>query len=312
MTVPARDPDWATVLPALPPASWSAYVRTARPKQWLKNILVFAAPGAAGDITHPGTALRSAAMFGLFCLASASTYYINDVLDIDADRIHPTKRWRPIASGQVKRRSAWVMGLAGVVVAAGLSALLGPKSLLVVGLYLSLTLAYSLWLKREPVLEMGVLTGGFILRAVAGGVATGIPLSDWFLIVASFGSLFMVGGKRYAEYQGLGEGREEHRLVLGGYSMAYLRHVRSVASAVTTAGYCLWAFEKAGPQGHTAPGALWFQLSIAPFVLALLRYALVLEHGRGGAPEDVVTGDRILQLLGLVWLVCFALGVYGA
>jgi decaprenyl-phosphate phosphoribosyltransferase len=120
----------------------------------------------------------------------------------------------------------------------------------------------------------------------------------------------VVGGKRYAEHVGLGEDRENHRTTLGQYSIGYLRYVRSVSSAVAIAGYCLWAFEKASPSGHTVAGAIWYQLSIAPFVLALLRYSLVLEAGGGGAPEDVVLGDRTLQLLGAAWVLSFALGVY--
>lgn len=251
-------------------------------------------------------------MFLIFCVVSSGCYFVNDASDVEADRLHPLKRNRPVAAGIVPVRQAWVVGTALVVVSIGLSALLGPLAILVVGLYAVLTFAYSFGLKHEPVVEMGALTGGFILRAVAGGVATHVPISDWFLIVASFGSLFMVGGKRYAEYEELGEERGRHRAALRGYSLAYLRYVRSVSSSVTVAAYCLWAFEKAGATGHTVAGSFWFELSIAPFVLALLRYALVLDQGEGGAPEDVVTSDVVIQVLGVIWLVFFALGVYGA
>ena len=310
MSMPASEPEWITPVPQSP-STLSGLMRTARPRQWLKNLLIFAAPGAAGVMTHASAAGRAVAAFVLFCAASSGTYLINDALDVEADRMHPVKSQRPVAAGIVSVNQAWAVGIGLIVLAVGLSPLLGARTTLVVGLYVGITLAYSLRLKREPVIEMAALTTGFVLRAIAGGVACSVPLSDWFIIVASFGSLFMVDGKRYSEYQSLGQERSEHRVALGEYTLAYLRYVRSVASAVAVAGYCLWAFEKAGPQGHPVAGAIWFQLSIAPFVTALLRYSLILESGGGGAPEDVVIGDRLIQVLGALWLLVFALGVYG-
>lgn len=316
MTQPAPEPDWIDPTPwaadpSSRPSAAVALLKTGRPKQWVKNVLVFAAPGAAGVIGHPRALARTALMFVLFCATSSGTYMINDALDAEADRRHPLKRLRPIAAGQISPTSAWVAGGSLIVAGVGLGGVLSARSVLVLGIYVIVTLAYSFRLKREPVLEMGLLATGFILRAVAGGVAAEVPLSDWFLIVASFGSLFMVGGKRYAEYQSLGEDRSEHRVALGHYSLSYLRYVRSLSSAVTVAGYCLWAFEKASPGGQTGPGSIWFELSIAPFVIALLRYSLILDNGGGGAPEDVILSDRMIQLMGVVWVGLFALGVYG-
>lgn len=311
MSMPAAEPDWITPAPPPPLSVARGLLRTARPRQWLKNLLIFAAPGAAGVMTHPSAAIRAVAAFVLFCAASSGTYLINDALDVAADRLHPVKRMRPVAAGVVSMAQAWAVGVGLIVAAVGLSPLLGARTTLVVGIYVAITLAYSLWLKREPVIEMAALTTGFVLRAIVGGVACSVPLSNWFIIVASFGSLFMVGGKRYSEYQSLGQERSEHRVALGEYTLAYLRYVRSVASAVAVTGYCLWAFEKAGPQGHPVAGSIWFQLSIAPFVTAILRYALILESGGGGAPEDVVIGDRLIQVLGALWMLLFALGVYG-
>ena len=147
-----------------------------------------------------------------------------------------------------------------------------------------------------------------MFRAIAGGVATGVTLSDWFLIVAGAGSLFMVTGKRHAEQLELGRR-------IGSVTAArwpttptrYLRYVRAVASGVMLTAYCLWAFENASATGDTT----WFRLSIVPFVLAMLRYALVIEQGGGGAPEEVVLSDRVIQVLGVLWIVTFALGVHG-
>jgi decaprenyl-phosphate phosphoribosyltransferase len=282
-------------------------VRTIRPRQWLKNVLVLAAPAAAGVLTH-GSSLRYAgAAFVLFCLAASGTYCINDVLDRHADQLHPTKRLRPIASGVVPVPVGIAVGLALLGLALGGSAAIGrPQLALVLGCYVGVTLAYSLWLKHEPILDIGAVAAGFVLRAIAGGVATKVPLSNWFIIVACFGSLFMVTGKRDAEVKLLGEGGESHRATLGDYTENYLRFVLAVTAGVTMTAYCLWAFQKAAG----ASGAIWFELSIVPFVLGVLRYGLLVDGGHGGAPEDVVLEDRVLQILGLCLMVLFAVGVY--
>ena len=136
-----------------------------------------------------------------------------------------------------------------------------------------------------------------MFRAIAGGVATGVPLSDWFLIVAGAGSLFIVTGKRHAEQVELGSDSLEHRRTLGEYSTAFLGYVRAVASGVMITAYCLWAFENAAHTGDDT----WFRLSIVPFVIAVLRYALVVDQGGGGAPEEVVLSDRVLQVVGVIW-----------
>ena len=169
----------------------------------------------------------------------------------------------------------------------------------VIAAYLAVTIAYSLWLKHEPVIDLAAVAAGFVFRAIAGGVATGVTLSDWFLIVAGAGSLFMVTGKRHAEQVELGDASHGHRSTLADYSDAYLRYVRAVASGVMLTAYCLWAFENASATGDTT----WFRLSIVPFVLAVLRYALVIEQGGGGAPEEVVLSDRVIQILGVLWIV---------
>lgn len=297
--------------PVSTPGGAGALLRTARPRQWLKNVLVLAAPGAAGVLFHPHVLGRVAAAFAIFCLASSGTYFMNDVVDVDQDRRHPTKRLRPVAAGRLSVGGAGAVAAVAMVASLGLAALLGPKFLVAMAAYIAIPgIGYTFWLKHEPVLDIGAVAVGFIVRAIAGGLAANVPLSDWFLIVASFGSLFVVAGKRYAEFIGLGAERADHRASLGQYTISYLRYARSVSSAVAIAGYCLWAFEKASPDGHPVHGAIWFQLSIAPFVLAVLRYALVLEGGGGGAPEDVILGDRTLQALAALWVLVFALGVY--
>jgi decaprenyl-phosphate phosphoribosyltransferase len=189
----------------------------------------------------------------------------------------------------------------------GLAALLGWRTVVVVGAYVAVQVAYNLWLKQQAILDLAAVASGFVLRAIAGGVATRVPISEWFLIVAMFGSLFMVTGRRSAELAVVGEDRGSSRAPLPLYTAPFLRFVLIMSSTVSVTAYCLWAFESE----KAVESGIWFQLSIVPFALAILRYALLLDQGQGGSPEDVVLSDRPLQILGLVWLLIFAIGVYG-
>jgi decaprenyl-phosphate phosphoribosyltransferase len=289
---------------------WSGLLRIARPKQWVKNLLVFAAPGAAGVLTHGHSAVRATAAFGVFCLAASGTYFLNDVFDVAADRHHPVKRFRPIAAGDVPAPLAAVVGAVLLALSVGAAWwLAGGRLALVVGIYAGVATAYSARLKHEPVVDLACVSSGFVLRAVAGGVATGVPLSNWFIIVSSFGSLLVVAGKRSAEHGELGDVRADHRPSLGAYPVAFLRSVRLMAASVTLTAYCLWAFERAAQAGR-GHHPIWFELSIIPFVLAILHVELRFERGQGGAPEEIALHDRMLQVLALAWVALFAVGVY--
>ena len=305
---PAADVD-AEVIPApVARGGLGAYLRLARPKQWSKNVLVVAAPGAAGVLTEGDGIYKTAIAFVCFCLAASGTYYINDALDVEADRMHPKKRYRPIAAGVISVRNAIVAGVLLLVAAIALSFAARWQLSLVIAGYLALTVAYSTWLKNEAVIDLAAVAAGFVLRTIAGGVAVGVSISPWFLIVAASGSLFMVTGKRHAELLELGEDAGDHRRALDVYSHAFLSYVRAVASSVAILAYCLWAFEKSAPVGNP----IWFELSIVPFVLAILRYALLLEQGKGGAPEELVLSDRTLQVIGVAWMAFFAIAIHGS
>jgi len=285
-----------------------ALLRTARPKQWLKNLLVVAAPGAAGVLTDPDQILRTAVAFIALCLAASGTYFLNDALDVDADREHPTKRNRPVASGQISVRLAKVMAVVLLLAGLGVAAPINHGQLVaVVAGYVAITMAYSIWLKHEPVLDLAAVASGFVLRTVAGGVAVGVPISNWFLIVAASGALFIVTGKRSAEQSELGIDARLHRRSLAHYSTAYLGYVRALSSTSAIVAYCLWAFEVSNRSGNP----VWFQLAIIPFVLGVLRYALLLDQGEGGAPEEVLLRDRVLLLIGVAWVICFGIAVAG-
>ena len=280
-------------------------LRALRPKQWIKNLLVAAAPGAAGVLSHGDVIGKVALAFVAFCMVSSATYLINDVGDADEDRHHPLKRQRPIAAGVVGPRLAIVTALALIAGGFAVAATVRWGFLALLAGYLAVTIAYTFWLKHMAVFDIAVVASGFIFRAVAGGIAVDVPISRWFLIVTSFGSLFMVAGKRYSEHVTMGAEREVTRSTLATYSREYLRYVYTMASGVTLAGYCLWAFEQSKLEGPVP----WFELSIVPFAVGVLRYALLLEEGYGGAPEDVVLGDRPLQVLGVIWLILFGAGV---
>ncbi|MGD9702646.1 MAG: decaprenyl-phosphate phosphoribosyltransferase [Acidimicrobiia bacterium] len=285
-----------------------ALVRQARPRQWVKNVLVFAAPGAAGVLDDGGALARSIVAFVAFCLVSAGTYYWNDLLDIESDRLHPTKRSRPIASGAVPVGLARVVGSTLLVAGILLGFATGhPKTVAVLAIYAALTVSYSARLKHVAVVDLVAVASGFVLRAIAGAAAADVPMSTWFVLCTTFGSLFIVTGKRYAELRELGEEAAATRATLEAYSLTYLRTVLSVSVGATLVAYCIWAFETAEGSGSDFP---FYELSIVPMLTALLRYLLILEQGHGGAPEDVFAADRSLQAFGVIWLVTFGLGVY--
>lgn len=281
----------------------------ARPRQWVKNLLVFIAPLAAATVDRWSVVANAAVAFAAFCLAASGTYLVNDVADAEADRLHPVKRQRPVASGLVPGPLA--LATAGTAMSGGVVmalALSGWELGVVISVYLAISLSYTLYLKRVAVVELTAVASGFVLRAVAGGVATNLRLSSWFLIVISFGALFVVTGKRTAEHRRLGEAGHQHRAVLGDYSATFLQSAATLAAGVTVTAYCLWAFE----HGVTATpgGRVWLQLSIVPVVIAVLHVLRLLDRGEGGEPEDLVLRDRLVQLLGATWTACIVLGIY--
>jgi decaprenyl-phosphate phosphoribosyltransferase len=244
--------------------------------------------------------------FVAFCFAASAVYYANDALDVAADRVHPTKRYRPIAAGIVPIRLAWVCVFALSLAALGVAMLDNGATVAVIAVYLLMHLAYSVWLKHVLVLDLALVASGFLLRAMIGGVAAGIPLSQWFLLTTGFASLFMVAGKRYSELLLMGEEASVTRRSLAGYTPSYLRFVWQTMAGLTILTYSLWAFDL----GLTDRGVRWHELSIVPWAFVFLRYAMFVDAGQAGEPEDVVLGDRVIMGIGLTWLILFALGVF--
>ena len=284
-----------------------ALVKAGRPKQWMKNVLVFAAPGSAGVLDNWPFLWRTLLAFVAFCLASSGTYYWNDIHDVAADRLHPKKRMRPIASGAVALPTAKVVGTLLLLGGIGLGFVVHVKLGFVTLGYVVLTTLYSSALKHVAVVDLVAVAAGFVLRAVAGAVATNVHMSTWFVLTTSFGSLFIVTGKRYAELREYGDTAGAARASLDDYSLGFLRIVLSVSLGAALVTYCIWAFDTKELSGATWP---FYELSIIPMVTALLRYTLILEQGHGAAPEEIFVSDRTLQILGLVWVAVFGLGVY--
>ena len=282
-----------------------------RPRQWTKNLLVFMAPAAAGVLGDWHTTVRVLGALVVFCLVASGTYLVNDAIDAGSDRYHPVKRRRPVASGVLLPRTAVGTGASLIAVAIAAALFIGPWDFaVVVGSYAGLSIAYSLRLKHEPVVELAVVASCFVLRAVAGGVVAHVPLSNWFLVFTSFAALFVVTGKRAAEHARLGHDRGEHRQVLGEYTESFLKSTLIISATVTVASYCLWAFERTGLLAHAGHEVVWIELTVIPLVLAVLHIFRLLDAGQGGEPEELALKDHILQVYGLLWFALMGIGLY--
>ena len=292
-----RDP--ATVL--------RAAVAVTRPRQWLKNGLILAAAGAAGALGRDDVPVRVAIACLAFCLLSGGIYAINDVRDRHEDRMHPRKCRRPVASGALRADVALVLGaaliLAGLIVGVAVRPLLG----LVGAGYVALTLSYTFVWREIVLFDLVAIAGGFVLRAVAGGVAAPVTLSRWFLLVVTAAAVMVAAGKRLAELrrtERLGSGR---RRVLDHYTPEVLTALLAGCGLVAMFAYSMWVV--ALPDVHGIP---WRPLTVVPFAAGLLRYVLLVRAGAGETPEELILGDRLLALAGVCWLVVFALGVHAA
>ena len=289
-----------------PPKSLPAgIVKALRPRQWVKNVLVLAAPIAAGTATEGDVLLPVALAFVVFCMAASGIYLVNDAMDVEADRAHPTKRFRPIAAGVLPVNIAYGMAVVLLAGAIGLSFLANWQLAVVMGVYIVIQLAYCFGLKHQAVIDICIVSSGFLLRAIAGGVAAEIDLSQWFLLMMAFGSLFMAAGKRYAELQLAEKTGAKIRKSLESYTMTYLRFVWTMAATTLVLCYGLWAFQQ-----DAIKGTNWYAISMVPFTIAVLRYAVDVDGGEAGEPEEIALGDRVLQLLAIAWIGVVGVAVY--
>ncbi|MEZ0165634.1 decaprenyl-phosphate phosphoribosyltransferase [Kineococcus sp. LSe6-4] len=277
-----------------------------RPRQWVKNVLVLAPVVPAGAQVGLDTLTGVGVAFVLFCLVSSAVYLVNDAKDVEADRAHPRKRFRPIAAGELSARTAVGLAVALAVLALAGGALWQPTLGVVLAVYLAIQLAYCFGVKHEPVLELACVASGFLLRMLAGGTAGDIPLSGWFLLTTAFGSLFMAAGKRYGEARRGELTGEPVRRVVQRYTTTYLRFVWTLAATVVVTTYALWAVEVLVPQSGTQLATL----SVVPFVLAVMRYAVDVDKGNAEEPEEIALHDKVLLVLALAWCGSLLLAVW--
>jgi decaprenyl-phosphate phosphoribosyltransferase len=295
-------------VPTRPPGRFGTageLVRALRPRQWSKNMLVLAAPLAAGRLGRPSVLLGSVIALVVFTAASAGGYLLNDVRDMAADRRHPDKRLRPVAAGTLRSSTAVGWGVALTLAAAGAAALTDDELFPLIVLYSVLTFAYGLGLKRVAGLEVAIVASGFVLRPLAGSAASDVQPSAWFLAVCCLAALVVAVGKRVVELVRLGPDATAHRTVLGRYSVAVLGRIQLVALAGMIAAYLGWAM------GHRdAMGQLLAGLSLLPLVFAVGRVTQLNQQGAGGAPEELLLRDRKMQLAGLIWFTLFVVDVW--
>ncbi len=288
------------------PVRWlAAVVETARPRQWPKNLLVFAAPLAGASLGRDdglGYALVAAAAF---TAASAAVYFINDVADAERDRRHPVKRSRPVASGRLPRAHA--LALAGLLVIASLAVggYIGePRLSLVIGVYLVFSVLYSAVLKHLPVVELAFVAAGFVLRALGGAVATHVPPSGWFLLVCSLGALMVAIAKRYTELVLLEGDAARHRPVMRWYREAALRVSQRAVAVAMVVCYLLWAHGEHNPWMR-----YWHLASALALVVALARFDWLTGQATGRPVEDLIARDGFMVYCELIWLAMFAAGL---
>ncbi|HEY6791608.1 MAG TPA: decaprenyl-phosphate phosphoribosyltransferase [Trebonia sp.] len=283
----------------------SAAVREARPRQWLKNLLVFAAPLAGATMGRPGGLAYAVVAFLAFGCASASVYYINDVMDVERDRQHPVKCSRPIASGDLPVRDAIVIAVTLACAAIASGFMIGtPLLSAVTGGYLVSSTFYSTRGKHLPYLEMLLVASGFVLRVLAGAVATHVPPSPWFLSVCSLGALGVTAAKRYTELTSLGTEAVKHRPVTRFYKPAPLRSIQVALAAGMIAMYVAWA--AVGASG----GRYWHIASALPLTLALIRFGMLTRRPTVRPVEDILTRDGLMLACEVAWLSLFIARLY--
>jgi len=270
-----------------------------RPRQWVtKNVFIFAAIVFDKQLFVVDSFLRTLAGFALFCLISSSVYIFNDIADVEADRQHPEKKNRPIPSGKLPMSAAWTAGilLAAVTLAAGY--LLAPSFAYVIGLYFLINVAYSKWLKHIPIIDVFIISAGFVLRVHAGVTLIQVErFSPWLYVVMTLLSLFLGFGKRRAELALLAQGAGSHRKVLEGYTLPLLDQYIMIVSGTTIVAYSLYTFS-----APNVPKNDSMMLTIPFVVYTIFRYLYLIEvKHAGGAPEEILLSDRPFQIAMLLW-----------
>jgi 4-hydroxybenzoate polyprenyltransferase len=289
-------------------STWALLASSLRPGQWTKNLLLFVGLIFGGRLLDPDAIAAALLAFAIFCALSGAGYLFNDVWDRDADRRHPLKQGRPISSGELRSSTAMIAASALAASAIGGAALIAPSLALVAAAYALLLMLYSVLLKHIVILDVLTIAGGFVLRAIAGAVAVGVPFSAWLLVCTTLLALFLALSKRRHELVLLGDSAVDHRRILIEYSPYLLDQMIAVVTASTVIAYTVYAIspETAGRLGTPRLG-----LTI-PFVLyGIFRYLYLVHHKRaGGSPAALLVSDRpLLACVGL-WIATVAVLLY--
>jgi decaprenyl-phosphate phosphoribosyltransferase len=285
----------------------AAVLATARPRQWVKNALVIAAPGAAGALSHDDVPVRVGLACLAFCLVSSGIYAINDVRDREEDRLHPRKRYRPVAAGELSPGGGVALGAGALGAGLLLCGLIRPLLAVVALAYIGLTLSYTFVWRHIVVLDLLAIAGGFVLRAIAGGVAAPVALSRWFVLVITAAAVLVAAGKRMGELRRTDGSGLVRRRVLELYTPRMLRVIMAVSGAAAAAAYLVWALKL-----PAVNGVPWRLLTALPFAACIVRYGMLVRSGAGETPEDLLMADRWLAVGGVAWLILFGLGVHAA
>lgn len=278
------------------PLIGNPWLRLLRPVQWSKNSVVFA-PMVFGRQSDPGDLLSAVLAFVAFCAVSSATYIFNDWSDIERDRHHPIKRYRPLASGEIRPPLAGVLGVALAILALLLSCLVTPWLTLVLSGYAMMMAAYTCWLKHVMILDVFVISAGFLLRAIAGGVAVNVPISTWLALCTMLLALFLGFCKRRNELTTLDKDAALHRTSLLGYTTEILDQFIVITAASSVMAYAMYSFS-----AETVPASGVMMFTVPIVIFALFRYLyLVYVRRLGGAPEVLLFRDRPLLGSIVVW-----------
>ena len=279
-----------------------AYLRLARPKQWTKNAFVLAGLVFAEKALTPSSVGASLLAFVAFCALSGAVYAANDVLDAKEDRRHPVKRLRPVASGEISPSRAW--GFAALLAGGGLALALYVNWLVAVaGLsYLLLQALYTYFLKHAAILDVMSISGGFVIRAMAGVAAVEAPISSWLIVCTALLTLFLGFSKRRYEIAGMGEEAKAHRRNLADYSVGMLDEMMNIMLSATIIAYVLYTI--------TVYETNYMMASIPFVIYGVFRYMLLVHRDGGDNPDVLLIRDRPLQVSILLWLAVVMVVIY--
>jgi len=288
----------------------TAFLRALRPHQWTKNLLVFAALLFSKHLFEAEPFLRASLAFLAFCGLAGAVYLWNDVADIERDRLHPKKKLRPLAAGELSIRTATLGAVSLVVLALSLSFWLDPRLGLCAAAYLGLNLAYSFGLKHVVILDVLCISLGFVLRALAGGYAIDVPVTEWLLVLALLLALFLALAKRRHEITSLSENATGHRAILAEYSPYLIDQMTSVVTASVVTAY---AFYTLSPETVHKFGTAKLSWTLPLVLYGIFRYLYLVHHKeRGDSPTDMLLTDRPLLATVALWVALVIAIVYTA